>query len=74
MSDTRAEDLAFAKERAMEYIDQGDVVQALSSFASDARKWGLLSEGALLLLDTEGIRCAMAGDITGMRRLIEGFA
>lgn len=34
----RAEHLAFAKERAIEYCDQGDSVNALASFISDMKK------------------------------------
>ena len=38
MADTRAEHLAWCKERALAYVDQGDVQNAFASFVSDLRK------------------------------------
>jgi hypothetical protein len=38
MMATRAEHLAWCKERALEYIDAGDVQNGVTSFASDVRK------------------------------------
>jgi hypothetical protein len=35
---TRAEHLAWAKERALEYADRGDVAQAMASLGSDLNK------------------------------------
>ena len=38
MADTRAEHLAWCKDRALAYLDQGDVQNAFASFTSDLRK------------------------------------
>ena len=35
---TRAEHLAWAKQRALEYVDRGELQQALDSIISDTRK------------------------------------
>lgn len=38
MADTRAEHLAWCKERALAYLDQGDLQNAFASLISDLRK------------------------------------
>jgi len=40
----RDKDLAFAKKRAIEYLDRGDKQGCAMSFMSDANKWGLYSK------------------------------
>lgn len=37
----REEDLAFAKKRAIEYIEHGDLTGAIDSMASDLTKWNI---------------------------------
>jgi hypothetical protein len=70
----RDEHMAWAKQRALEYVERGDLQNALASMASDLRKHpDTDTHAAAFLLSAEGIRCVMAGDTTGMRRLIEGF-
>jgi hypothetical protein len=52
---TRAEHLAWAKQRALEYVDAGDLTSALASFFSDLRKHdelrdhGAIELGGLLM-------------------------
>ena len=71
---TRAEHLAWCKQRALEYVDRGDLKNALASMGSDMRKHPETdTQAATVLLGMEGLRCVMAGDTGGMRRLIEGF-
>lgn len=71
---TRDEHMAWAKQRALEYVDRSDLQNALASMGSDLRKHpDTDTRMAAVLLGTEGVRCAMNGDIAGMRRLIEGF-
>jgi hypothetical protein len=71
---TRAEHLAWCKQRALAYVEQGDLQNALASMASDMRKHPETDTPAVtMLLGMEGLRCVQAGDTQGMRRLIEGF-
>ncbi len=71
---TRAEHLAWCKERALEYVERGDLVNAMASFASDMRKHrDTDTDTVAVLLGVEGTRCVMNADAAGMRRLIEGF-
>lgn len=72
---TRAEHLAWCKQRALGYLDRGDLVNALTSFRSDMGKHpDTADHSAMLLLEAEGTRCAITVDARGMRQLIEGFA
>lgn len=65
----------WCKQRALVYVDRGDLVGALASFASDVRKDESTSTKAVsVLIATVGMPCAVAGDATEMRRFIEGFA
>jgi hypothetical protein len=74
MSETREEHLSWCKQRALAYVDRGDLTNALASMASDVRKHPETdTHAATVLLAMEGTRCVMAQDMAGMRRLIEGF-
>jgi hypothetical protein len=74
MSETREEHLCWCKQRALVYVDRGDLTNALASMASDVRKHPETETPAVVtLLAMEGTRCVMAQDVAGMRRLIEGF-
>lgn len=69
----RAEHMAWAKTRALEYVDRGDCVGALASLSSDIRKHPETDNEAMTFL------CALIGprhvdDPHGMRAFIEGFA
>ena len=70
---TRAEHLAWAKERALEYADRGEVAYALSSLTSDQGKHPETAGHSGLELMR---MLAMAGHLKTPRKLrdfIEGF-
>ena len=73
---TRAEHLAWAKKRALAYVDAGDTLQAYTSMASDLGKHpetanhpGIDLGIGLLMLPDQG----RLGTTDGMRKFIEGF-
>lgn len=67
--------MAWCKQRALEYVDRGDLVNALASFSSDVRKDESTSTTAVaMLVATVGMPRAVAGDVAGLRRFIEGFS
>lgn len=75
---TREEHLQWAKDRAIEYVNRGDLVNALASFASDCGNHegtAPIADGTKIgmLLIMEGARCVQNDDREGMRRLILGF-
>lgn len=69
----RAEHLDWAKTRALAYVDQGDVKNAMASFVSDVDKHpgtaGIIV-GAISMI---GMSAAINDDPNEMRRWIEGF-
>lgn len=70
---TRSEHLAWCKQRALEYVDSGDLANAAASMGSDLRKheaWQNDSTNTLLML---GLMEVMSGNVSGVRRWIEGF-
>jgi hypothetical protein len=69
----RAEHVRWCKERAREYLNEGDLQQAVASMLSDLTKHPdtqNVGRGTGML----GIMCAANGDNEGVRRFIEGFA
>ncbi len=69
----RSEHMTWCKERALEYVDQGDVVQALTSMCSDLGKHEDTRGHSGIEL---GMMLTMTGSLnttTEMRRFIEGF-
>jgi hypothetical protein len=68
----RAEHLAWCKARALEYLDRGELHNAVASMGSDLSKHPETkqSSSALMLL---GMRYVMEYDVAGVRRWIEGF-
>lgn len=69
---SREEHLKWCKERAREYLDRGDVVNAFASMSSDLGKHEeTRSPGAALT--GLGLLCVHNRDLEGMRRWIEGF-
>ena len=71
---TREEHLAWCKQRALAYVDQGDLQNALASMGSDMSKHPQTDSPAVAaILGMDGIRCVISNDANGMRRLIEGF-
>lgn len=68
---TRQEHLDWAKERAFEYCDKGDAMDAYASFVSDIGKHPDLRYDDFLI--SMGMRHAMSGDVSQTRQFIEGF-
>lgn len=68
---TRDEHLAWAKKRALEYLDAGDLLNAVASIGSDLDKHPELGCNAHLLM--LGAMRAQDGDTRGVRDWVEGF-
>jgi hypothetical protein len=69
---TRDEYLTWAKNRALEYLDRGDVVNAIASIGYDLSKHDEF-KGAANSLMPMGLFYAMNRDELGARQFIEGF-
>jgi len=69
----RAEHLAWSKQRALEYVNQGDLVNASASMASDLRKHPDLEDHAGIELMIMQQFVGLLNTPTEMRRFIEGF-
>jgi len=70
---TRSEHLQWCKDRALEYVDAGDLQQAFASMGSDLSKH---SETAGHIGIELGMDLLMIGDLNTsekMRKFIEGF-
>lgn len=72
MSMTRDEHMAWAKERALEYLNNGDVQNAVASMLSDLGKHPE-TEGAGRAMAPVAILALMNQDPHEARRFIEGF-
>ena len=73
MIETRAEHLAWCKQRALAYVDMGDTQQAFASMGSDLGKHPETANHSAIQL---GMMMLMAGHLTTpaeMRKFIEGF-
>jgi uncharacterized membrane-anchored protein len=68
---TRDEYLAWAKKRALEYLDAGDLLNAVTSMGSDLDKHPELGCNAYLLM--AGAMDAQNGEREKVRRWVEGF-
>ena len=68
---TREEHLAWCKQQALEYVDAGDLEQAVASMGSDLGKHPELGCNPYLLM--QGALSAGAGYVEEVRRWIEGF-
>ncbi len=68
---TRADHLAWCKRRALEYLDAGDVQNAIASMMSDMNKHSEC--GVNVYLAMLGMMHARDHDATAARRWIEGF-
>ena len=68
----REEHLEWCKTRAREYLDQGDVSQAIASMLSDLDKHASTRTSAKML-GPLGLFEAAKGGLEGARRFIEGF-
>ena len=71
-STTRAEHLAWCKQRAIEYCDHGDDAEAFASMSSDLGKHEETANHSGIQL---GMMRLMAGHLSGnkMREFINGF-
>jgi hypothetical protein len=69
---TNDEHLAWCKKRALEYLDRGDVTNAIASMLSDLSKHEE-TKAIGKSLGPMGLVHAMNRDIAGARRFIEGF-
>jgi hypothetical protein len=69
---TRAEHLTWAKRRAHEYLDAGDVRNAVQSMMSDVRKHDEIQLTAAEA--ARGLSVMMANDRDLARAFIDGFA
>jgi hypothetical protein len=68
---TRDEHLAFCKQRALECVEDGDLMNAVTSMGSDLDKHPETKCNAYLLM--AGALDAQKGDAPAVRRWIEGF-
>ena len=70
---TRDEHLAWCKKRALEYVDRGELHNAVASMGSDLTKHedaaNPANDGLLML----GMMYVMDNDAAAVRRWIEGF-
>jgi hypothetical protein len=69
----RAEHLAWCKRRALEYLDAGELQNALTSMLSDMEKHADTKYPAAGILVPLGISIVLREDAAEMRRWIEGF-
>lgn len=70
---TRAEHLDWSKKRALEYVDRGDLAQAMASMGSDLSKHPELEKHSAIRL---GVMLMLGGQLNSpekMRKFIEGF-
>jgi hypothetical protein len=67
----RAEHLAWCKARALEYLDAGNLQDAVASMGSDLNKHP--ETGCPNVLMTLGMMLMVNNDAAGVRRWIEGF-
>jgi hypothetical protein len=74
MTETRAEHLTWAKNRALAYVESGDIQNAFASIASDLRKHpeteghAAMELGLLMMMSGTGLRTP-----DEMRKFIEGI-
>jgi hypothetical protein len=69
----RDEHLAWCKQRALEYVDTGELENAVASMGSDLTKHeetqNPANDGLLMI----GMMYAVDRDVAGVRRWVEGF-
>ena len=72
---TRKEHLAFCKQRAMEYVASGNLLEAVTSMMSDLRKHPETADTGQTLAALGLFACqqAQSGDREGVIRYIQGF-
>ena len=72
MERTRAEHLAWCKQRALEYVDAGDLKNAVNSMTSDLNKHPETADYPAVLIQLVIMDIAN-NNVQGVRRWIEGF-
>jgi hypothetical protein len=70
---TREQHLAWCKTRAHEYLDRGDLQNAVTSMLSDLSKHPETKTSASGVLGQLGMMTIMQNDLAGARRFIDGF-
>lgn len=71
---TRAEHVRWCKDRAMEYVNQGDLLNGVTSMMSDMEKHPETAmKGPLAMLGMLALQQAQSGDRDGVERYIKGF-
>lgn len=70
---TRQEHLDWCKKRALEYVDHGDLQNAVASMMSDLRKHPETESSTNGILGQLGLIAAMSNDEREVRRYITGF-
>lgn len=70
---TRAEHLAWAKERALEYVAAGDIPAAFSSLASDLQKHALLANHPGIMMGMGLLATGQINSSAQMTDFINGF-
>ena len=72
---TREEHLQWCKDLAMEYVNQGDLLNGVTSMMSDLDKHPETSatKGPLAMLGLLAMQQAQSGDRAGVVRYIQGF-
>lgn len=73
MTRTRAEHLDWCKRRALEYVDHGDVQQAMTSMLSDLRKHPETEKHPGLMLGAQLMFGGHLSTVDEVRKFIEGF-
>jgi len=71
--ETRAEHLAWCKQRALELVDRGDLAQAVSSMIGDMLNHPDTAKTVDPMLSFIGMERVMVGDSRGVRKWIEDF-
>lgn len=70
---TRAEHLEWAKQRALEYVDAGDLNNAFNSVVSDLQKHPETADHAGIQLGMMQLMGGFLNSPIAMRHFIEGF-
>lgn len=69
----RAEHLQWCKDRAMEYVDSGDLTEAVASMCSDLNKHKDTRNHAGIQLGMSLMMAGKMGTTSEARKFIEGF-
>jgi hypothetical protein len=70
---SRKDHLAWCKTRALEYVDAGELKNAVSSMLSDMTKHPETNSPALGVLMLSAMKDVANGDTAAVRRWVEGF-